>query len=204
MSGLPDRLRLPFTIDPSPLRAEAEALPEDAWVAHMVRQNYDGDWSAAPLMAPFGETHPIRQIYSDPSATHFVPTALLEAMPATRGLLQRLPCPLLSVRLMRLGPGARIKPHRDHDLDAGLGQARLHLPLTTGPEVDFRVNGSRVDMAPGGLWYLRLSDTHSVDNRGKVPRIHLVIDVRVDQWLRDMLEAAAVTPRTAPAAPSSA
>jgi hypothetical protein len=187
---LPDRLRLPVEIDPAPLLTEAESLPDEAWIPHMVRQNYEGDWAAAPLMAPAGETHPIRQIYPDPTATRFVPTKFLDAMPATRALLAALPCETQCVRLMRLGPGAWIKPHRDHDLDAALGHARLHLPLATGPDVDFRLTGERVTMAAGELWYLRLSDTHEVNNRGSGPRLHLVIDVIANDWLVGALEAA--------------
>lgn len=199
----PDRIELPLAIDPVPLRAEAEALPAEAWIPHLVQQNYEGDWSVAPLRAPAGETHPVRQIYADPTATEFVSTRWLEAMPATRALLDRLPCPQQTVRLMRLGPGARIKPHRDHDLDVALGQARLHLPLVTGDQVTFLLNGARVEMAPGELWYLRLSDEHEVFNNGDADRIHLVIDVTADAWLRAQL-AASISPRTAQAAASSA
>lgn len=201
MSELPDRMKLPIAFDIAPLRAEAEALPEEAWVPHMVQRNYEGDWAVAPLMAPAGETHPIRQIYSDPSATHFVPTRWLEEMPATRAALARIPAPQQSARLMRLGPGARIKPHRDHDLDAALGHARLHLPLVSGPDVDFWLNETRVSMAPGELWYLRLADTHAVDNRGDTTRIHLVLDVLVDETMAALLAEAAIRPQTAPAAP---
>lgn len=198
---IPDRVRLPLMFDPAPLLAEALALGPEAWIEHPVKQDHDGGWRVSPLRGPAGETHPIRMAYSDPTATEFVATPFLAGMPQTRAALARLDCPLLSTRLMALAPGTRIKPHRDYDLDAQAGTARLHLPLVTAPEVDFRVNDVPVTMAPGELWYLRLSDVHSVDNRGTVDRVHLVIDVRVNRWLMALLEAGATA--NAPTAPSS-
>lgn len=184
-----DRIRLPMTFDPAPLLAEALALGPEAWIEHPVKQNHDGGWRVSPLMAPKGETHPVRMAYADPTATEFVATPFLDAMPHTQALLATLECPLQTVRLMGLAPGTRIKPHRDLDLDAEHGSARLHLPLATAPEVDFRLNDVPVAMAPGELWYLRLSDVHSVDNRGTVDRIHLVIDAEVNDWLRALLQS---------------
>lgn len=184
---IPDRVRLPLRFDPAPLLVEALALGPEAWIEHPVRQNHDGGWRVAPLMAPAGETHPVRMAYADPTATEFVPTPFLLAMPATQGALARLACPLQTVRLMGLAPGARIKPHQDYALDFEAGTVRLHMPLVTAPEVDFRLNGTPVAMAPGELWYLRLTDTHSVDNRGEIDRIHLVIDATVNDWLMGMM-----------------
>ena len=72
------------------------------------------------------------------------------------------------------------------------GAGRLHIPIKSSSQVDFRVNGTPVTMAPGECWYLRLSDPHSVSNRGSSDRIHLVIDAKVDAWLAGQLSIAAV------------
>lgn len=53
---------------------------------------------------------------------------------------------------------------------------RLHIPVVTNDGVDFRLNGVRCPMSAGSTWYLRLSDPHSVANRGSSDRVHLVID----------------------------
>jgi hypothetical protein len=90
---------------------------------------------------------------------------------------------------MRLTPGSIIREHRDHDLAAEWGAARIHVPITTNDDVDFRLNGRRVIMAPGEAWYLRLSDPHSVANRGASDRVHLVIDCVVDDWLAEQLRS---------------
>lgn len=68
---------------------------------------------------------------------------------------------------------------------------RLHIPVVTNPAVDFRLNGVRCVMAAGTCWYLRLSDPHSVSNRGPADRVHLVIDAAVNGWLTDLFDRAA-------------
>jgi hypothetical protein len=191
LSELPDRICLPLSCDSAPLAVEAEALPASVWTRHFVPDNYQGDWSVVPLRAPAGAEHPILQITSPPGCTNWVETAHLAACPAIRAALAMLDCELDAARLMKLGPGSQILEHRDHDLSAEFGSARLHLPLSTNAEVEFRVNGQAVDMQPGQWWYLRLSDPHAVDNRGTTDRIHLVVDVRMNDWLADMLRAAA-------------
>lgn len=191
MSPLPDRLRLPLAFDPAALQRDLAALGSVDWIAHFVTQNYSGDWSVLPLRGKAGATHPVMMIYSDPGCTEFADTPFLDTCPYYREVLASLECPLQSVRLMRLAPGSVIKEHRDHDLAAETGNVRMHLPITTNPDVDFMLNGTRAVMQPGELWYLRLADPHSVTNRGDRDRIHLVIDAKMNPWLESQLQAAA-------------
>lgn len=186
---LPDRLRLPLAFDPASLAADLDRMTE-TWTSHFIADHYDGDWSVIPLRFPAGTTHPVARIFSNPTATRFVDSPLLAACPALRAALDTLACPLLAVRLMRLGPGSIIREHVDPDLDAEQGTVRLHVPVVTNPEVDFRLNGRQVLMEAGSLWYLRLSDPHSVANRGETERVHLVIDATVNLWLRALLDTA--------------
>jgi hypothetical protein len=185
-SSFPARVRLPFGFDPAPLVADLARIGPDEWIEQTIRSNYEGGWDIVPLRAAAGETHPLKLIYADPVATDFADTAWLDRLPGFRAALARFECPLRSVRLMRLTAGSRIREHCD-DLDAEVGTLRLHVPVTTSPDVDFRLGGSRVAMAPGSVWYLRLSDPHSVANRGGTDRIHLVLDATVNDWLARML-----------------
>jgi hypothetical protein len=187
LANLPDRLRLPLAFDAAQMAAEVAQIADADWIAHFVADNYEGDWSILPLRCKRGATHPILMAVSDPSATAFEDTPWLARSPYLAEVLGAFACPLLSVRLMRLDPGSRIKPHADHDLDAKLGQARLHVPITSNPDVRFWLNGTQAVMQPGETWYLRLSDTHSIDNPGISTRVHLVIDCKVDAWLAAML-----------------
>jgi hypothetical protein len=187
---IPDRVRLPFAFDVSRLVADLDRVMRGDWIDHFVRQNYDGVWDVLPLRGKAGATHPVMMIYSDPGATEFEDGPLLGETPYIRELLAAFRCPLRSVRLMRLTPGSVIKEHDDLDLAAEFGMARIHVPITTNPQVEFMVNRVPVAMAPGEAWYLRLSDTHSVANRGATDRVHLVIDAVVDDWLMDLLKQA--------------
>ncbi len=191
LAALPDRVRLPINCNPLTLAAEVAALPASAWTRHFVPGNYRGDWSVVPLRAPAGAVHPIMKITSPPDCADWVETEFLAACPAIRYALAQLDCELDAARLMRLGPGSQILEHRDHDLSAEFGAARLHIPLTTSPDVEFRLNGTAAVMQPGEYWYLRLSDPHAVVNRGEAERIHLVVDVRMNDWLASVLCAAA-------------
>jgi hypothetical protein len=186
----PDRLRLPLSFDPHLLARDLERHRADAWTRHYVRQNYDGDWSVIPLRAPAGETHPIRMINSDPTARSYVDTGFLDGCDYFRHVLDRFHCTLRAARLMRLGAGSLIKEHTDLDLSFEDGTVRMHIPVVTNDQVDFRLNGARIVLDAGSVWYLRLSDPHSVANRGTAERIHMVIDAEVDPWLESLFEEA--------------
>jgi hypothetical protein len=181
--AFPDRLQLPLSFDPVLLARDLGALSATPWTAHYVQQNYEGDWSVIPLRCAAGETHPIRMIYSDPTATDFIDTPFLAACPYFRAVIAAFACEVRSVRLMRLSAGSVIKAHVDLDLDIESGAARIHVPVVTNPDVEFLLNGSRVRMRAGEAWYLRLSDPHAVENRGTSDRVHLVLDLVADDWL---------------------
>jgi hypothetical protein len=129
-------------------------------------------------------------ISPDPSATSFVDTPLLARTLYIREVLAHFQCPLRTVRLMRLTAGSRIKPHYDSGLDPEGGMARIHIPIMTGPGVEFLLGGRAVEMAAGEAWYLRLSDTHEVHNRGRSDRVHLVVDAFFNDWLTSLLRDA--------------
>jgi hypothetical protein len=200
----PDRLRLPLRFDPDRLAGDLGALSSVDWIAHFVKQNYEGDWSVAPLRADARATHPVKMIYSDPTTTAFADTPILAACPYFREVLGAFACEVRCVRLMRLAPGSRILEHDDGDLDADVGVARLHIPITTNPEVVFELNRRRVVMAPGEVWYLRLSDPHRVTNAGDDDRVHMVLDVVVNDWLTALLVGAAAGPQAESAPGTSA
>ncbi len=88
---------------------------------------------------------------------------------------------------MRLTPGSRIKEHQDLELSVEEGTVRIHIPVATNSGVEFTLNRSRVVMAAGSAWYLRLSDPHSVANNGASDRVHMVIDAVANDWIRGVL-----------------
>ncbi|HLN38742.1 MAG TPA: aspartyl/asparaginyl beta-hydroxylase domain-containing protein [Xanthobacteraceae bacterium] len=186
---LPDRLRLPFTFDPDLLARDLRGLGAVGWTRHFVQQNYDGDWSVIPLRGPAGAKHPVTMIYSDPTCSDFADTPMLAACPYFRQVLDTFQAPLGAVRLMRLTPDSVIKEHTDMDLSFEDGTVRIHVPVVTNAGVEFYLNRSRVVLDAGSAWYLRLSDPHSVANRGTADRVHMVIDAEVNRWVADILKA---------------
>jgi quercetin dioxygenase-like cupin family protein len=182
-----DSAKLPLSFDPQALQKDLTGLEHVDWIDHFVQQNYEGSWTVIPLRGPRDAVHPVMMIYSDPNCTDFTDTPYLDSCSYIREVLASFQCPVNAVRLMRLTPGSVIKEHTDYDLALEDGNARLHVPIVTNPGVEFRLNGLRVEMNEGECWYLRLSDPHSVVNRGNEDRTHLVIDVSVNSWLEALI-----------------
>src|ERR1051325_4139868 len=183
LAALPDRIRLPLAFDAAAMAADLACFEESDWTAHFVHDNYEGQWSALPLRAAAGETHKLRMIFANPLASEFVDTFYLDRAPALRAALARFECPLKAARLMRLAPGSLIREHDDFDPDAGSGTARIHVPIATGPEVEFQLNRRAGGMEAGRAWYLGLPDPHSAANRGPSDRVPLVDDTWTNDWL---------------------
>ncbi len=189
----PDRLKMPFQFSPEKLANDLSILNSTEWTEHFVKQNYEGDWSAIPLRSPVGETHPIRMIYSDPSATEFVDTIYLKQCPYFQEILAAFKCEITSVRLMKLSAGSIIKQHSDYDLCYEDGAVRFHIPVVTNAEIEFYLNNERVILNAGECWYLRLSDPHRVNNFTKQDRVHLVVDATVNDWITEIFSKASQT-----------
>lgn len=120
----------------------------------------------------------------------FRDTPLMNQCLAIKSLLSELHCPMMTARLMNLKAGSVIKEHRDHDLAFEKGEARLHFPLFTNPMVMFYINGIRVIMQEGECWYVNVNLPHKVANLGNQDRIHLVVDCRVNAWLKQLFAQA--------------
>lgn len=179
-----DRIRLPFHFDSILLQEEVKNLIDVEWIGHFVKKNYEGDWSVIPLTAREGVTHPVQMAAAIPGDYNFVPTPFLELSPYMQSVLECFQTEKCSVRLMKLTPGSEIKEHRDYDLDEG--EVRIHIPVFTNEKVSFFVNKKKVQMKEGECWYLRLSDPHSVINAGESDRIHLVLDLKMNDWLKQI------------------
>jgi quercetin dioxygenase-like cupin family protein len=64
------------------------------------------------------------------------------------------------------------------------GCARIHIPVKTSSEVEFYLDGKRIEMNEGEAWYLNLNLPHRVENKSPNERVHLVIDCIANDWLR--------------------
>jgi quercetin dioxygenase-like cupin family protein len=183
-----DRLLLPIAFDPVRLAADLAGLRAIAWTEQFVTAGYEGDWSIIALRQSAGAAKlPVTDI-SDPDRDDFIDTAAAAACPYFRQVLRSFACPLLGVRLMRLGPGSSIKEH-SHPVDE-TRVAQVHIPITTNDGVEFRLNGRPVAMPAGSVWWFRLSAPHSAANHGETDRVHMLVDLVMNDWLAALLAEA--------------
>ena len=181
--------QLSLHFDVPGLLADLAQIGPDQWLSHFNADYHDGGWTGIALRAVGGDS---ARLYPDPiAAAAYADTALLGLWPNLRDALQRFHCPLQSVRLLRLAGGGHIREHRDYGLCFEDGVARLHIPLLTSDAVEFYLDGQRIAMHAGECWYLNFNLPHRVQNHGAAPRIHLVIDCLVNDWLRALMPAAA-------------
>ena len=171
------------------IRAEVDSLLTLQWVQHVNADNYQGGWDVLPLRCQeqYYEQHVILQSFSVESLGQWIDLPALQHCPHISEFIKQLQCEVGAVRLMRLKAEAYIKPHRDKGLAMEHGEARLHLPICGSQGIEFVVNNKTVPMREGKLWYINADQIHSVRNHGEVDRINLVIDCKVNDWLRRLI-----------------
>jgi aspartyl/asparaginyl beta-hydroxylase len=182
---MPNCSKLPLNFNAERLKADLDQILPDDWAPHFNDRYYEGDWSGVALRSISGLTS---QLYADPAtAKPFANTPALARCQYFQQALAEFKCPLNSARLLRLGPGSRIREHTDYNLSLDDGEIGIHIPIITNPLVRFYLNGERILMEEGECWYLNLNLPHRVENPGTTDRIHLVIHCAVNDWARDMI-----------------
>lgn len=193
-----DRSKLPITFDAQKLKDDLEKIAPGDWVPHFNSGYYEGEWSGVALRSLGGKS---TQIYPDPHASGEVAdTPILARCHYLPDVLSTFECQIKAARLLKLGPDSLIKEHRDYELGFESGELRLHVPITTSNEVDFFLDGYRIAMKAGECWYLNFNLPHKVMNRGSEPRVHLVLDCVINDWLLGML--APIAPQHDEASPA--
>lgn len=181
--------KLPIKADLFSLQQEVRALFNNHWIDHVNTACYQGAWDVLPIrtLVKNVKQHPIIQSFSIEETGDWCFLPIIETLPLIHSVIESFQCHVEAVRLMRLKPGAHIKPHRDKGLAMEYGYARFHLPIFAAEQVDFIVNEKRIPMLNGELWYLNADAIHSVKHIGKEDRINLVIDCQVNHWLKQKI-----------------
>lgn len=177
-------IRLPFQFDVTLLKQEVAVIAEKHWLLHYQTLHYEGGWSAIPLRSINGKADNI--FISPQEQTEYADTEFLVNSTYLKELLSFFECPLLAVRLLKLDAGALIKEHKDADLAFEKGEIRIHIPVQTNDEVEFILDKERMQMKEGDCWYMNFNLPHSIHNKSKYPRIHLVIDAKVNDWVKNL------------------
>jgi LPS sulfotransferase NodH len=157
--------RLPLRFDVERLRAEAAALPADAWARHP--NDIKGNSAARLISVDGGE--------NDEVNGRMQATAHLQQSPYIRQILASFGVVWSRSRLLRLAPGATVPEHADINYH-WFTRVRLHIPIVTRPEVRFYCADQVVHMAAGEAWVFDNWRSHRVENFTSDERIHLVAD----------------------------
>lgn len=149
-----------------------------SWSDHHNQKDYSGNWTSISLRSHLG-------LSTDSSCNpgvEYKNTNLLDICNYFREIISGFHCELESVRLLKLSPGSIIHEHTDPMASYEEGYMRLHIPILSNRQVEFKVNKELVFMKPGECWYVNFTLPHSVINNGNSDRIHLVIDAKRNEW----------------------
>ena len=177
-------MQLPFSFDEQRMQHEVQLLSNNTWRVHHQKLHYEGEWSALPLRSVEGKADNI--IVSPVSGSCYEDTVFLKETPYLQEVLAHFKCPLMAVRLLKLNAGAVIKEHHDAELCFEKGEIRLHIPVITHEGVEFYLDKERIPLKEGECWYMNFNLPHSLINKSKIDRIHLVIDAKVNGWVEEL------------------
>ncbi|MEO8535095.1 MAG: aspartyl/asparaginyl beta-hydroxylase domain-containing protein [Flavobacterium sp.] len=180
MDTLIRSIKFPISFDVERLQSDLSRIMNKNWVDHYNKNDYTGKWTSVALMSKDGKSDTIFALSN--ATDEIVNTEILDFCTYFKEILEGFHFEKTAVRLLQLAVGAEIKPHSDHCLGYEDGSFRLHIPIITNPDVEFILDNNRLIMNEGECWYIDANFTHSVANRGKEDRIHLVIDGLRNEW----------------------
>ena len=165
------------------LRAELAAVLAKYSPQQQFGQYHAGGWSGVALHAPDGNPLEDRDF---PDAA-YAKTPALELAPTMEQIIDSFPCAKRRVRLLELAPGRKVFWHRDfwHSVDST--QLRVHVPIITNDQVGFQISHQDCPWKAGELWYGDFTFPHRLQNGGEEGRVHLVIDLEVNNDVLGLL-----------------
>ena len=176
----------PIRFDVERMKADLENFQNSAaWLTHYDRALSQG-WRAILLKSKNGDVSGPTSQYPSWDFSDYRRTPYVDQLPYFRELMDQLKCPQGRMRIMRLSPGMVINLHRDVGAEVGclaFKQVRLHVPIVTNDRVTFFVGGERIRMQVGHIYYVNFAKSHYVRNDGDEARTHLVMDLKVNDWL---------------------
>ena len=124
-------------------------------------------------------------------------TSLLEedGFQVINDILAKIPSTFERVRFMKIKANSGIGKHSDRiDKDFGIEDGniiRIHVPIRTNDQVEFYLWEGKEKLVNylevGHYYYVDVRAPHAVTNNSDVDRIHLVIDVYVNDEIRKLL-----------------
>lgn len=176
-------LKLPFTFDTDKISAEIAGFTEDDY--YFIYNTYvteDG----------LKSKHLIEPLNDENGLPEFLPNEALKRCPYLLSVLETFKCNKETFRIHTLAPGAIIKPHRDVCCSFEFGKIRLHIPVKTNKDILLKVEDESISMQPGECWYCNFDKVHEVQNNSAEPRVHLIMDCLVNDWVKEVFESVEV------------
>jgi hypothetical protein len=186
-------VRLPRTYSVDLLERDLQTLREVP-TAPQPGPYHKGEWTGIALYSMGGKDSVFP---SAPGMDRYEETESLRRTPYFKQILDDLKCPKEVVRLLFLPPSGHIKNHFDFHTNFQFGLLRLHIPVLTHPDVVFTIDGQRMNWKAGELWYGDFSRVHSVLNNSQIVRVHMVIDVQINDFVLSLFPADFVARRRA-------
>jgi quercetin dioxygenase-like cupin family protein len=168
--------RLPYRFDVNRLVDEVNSIPEKNWIPHP--DHHRGN-TALPLISLRGEDN---NLFHGCMKT----TRHLEQLEYVKQVIASLGEVYGRSRLMRLEPGCEVPLHTDTNYH-WYNRVRIHVPISTTPEVIFYCGDKKTHMAAGECWIFDAWQQHRVVNNSEETRIHLVFDTAGSSRFWDMV-----------------
>lgn len=147
--------------------------------SHSRNDHHDGGWNAIGLIAHDGNLH------EDRLRLPLKPTPALELAPYIGRFIERFETEKLRVRLLELQPRKSIFWHYDRGESIDGNQSvRLHVPIITNDRVAMQLSHLDLAWRAGETWYGDFSFPHRLWNGGEHSRVHLVIDLKINDFVR--------------------
>jgi hypothetical protein len=184
-------LTLPFRFDVQQLKADLGRIHEDEWQPHYNEQDYGGQWRGVALRSVGGASNQL-VVPIGTTASSFTDTDVLVRCAYFREVLAAFRSPIKAARVLSLSPVSYVREHSDPGLDYEAGEMRIHVPIQSSADVEagveFYLAGQRLHLNEGGCYYLNVSLPHRIANRSFLERVHLVIDIDVDEWAHEIVQ----------------
>ncbi len=172
-------LQLPFTFNAALIQEE---------INQFKKEDYYDIYNPSVMLETLWSKHLIKPVGGPDEIPEFLPNEALQKCPYLLSVLETFQCRKETFRIHTLEPKASIRPHKDLGYSFEQGLVRIHIPVRTNDNVYLLVNGERIKMNAGECWYCNFNEIHEVKNNSDEPRIHLIMDCVVNDWLKEVFK----------------
>jgi hypothetical protein len=162
-----------------PLKAAVEAMAPAAWLEDTLRQqSFEQHMATQSIILMFATGWPQVTVEKRKGWDVLSPVAIPLMMQAV-GNHYRPGGLILRAMVAKLVAGGSIAEHVDGHGSFDISH-RIHVPLVTNDQVDFKVRGVNHKLLEGVAYEISNVDIHGVSNPSDRDRIHFIFDYYVD------------------------